>query len=395
MVDTLYAPVPPRPAPAGQQRVIEAVQSWIARGDLGRGDPLPPMRRMAESLDVDKATVCRAVASLRDRGLVHRKGKRLHVAGKAKARVDADGRAESVLANTVLVVTAADLHSGVTRRGWLGQVVEGLLGEAHARHYNAMIVHPRRIEDELAALSAARPLGIALLGVAPEARIVTRLEQAGLPLVLYGDQFEAHGHDMITPDHVQGTRDLVQWLLGRGARRILRVWSHDSRTAQRPRWLSRRDEGYQQALAEAGLPVLEAVEYVRRDLDDLDEPQRFEHRVREVAGRLVEHLAGPEPVDAIMLPTDAAVPEVAAACRLFGRTPNKDVLLAGYDNNWELCRYRAFEDTPPAATTAHDTARLGQALLQAVVERAAQPNDPPKRLTLPPAVVAVAGATNA
>jgi DNA-binding LacI/PurR family transcriptional regulator len=364
--------------------VVEAVQAWIARGDLTRGAPLPPMRRLAQTLAVDKATVCRALSSLQDDGLVRRQGRRLHVSDKAAPATDQPG----VLGNTVLIVTAADLKADQVRSSWLGKVTEGLLGEAHDQHCNAMVVHPGRLDSELPRLVAARPMGIVLLGVDRDAQTLPQLEATGLPVVLYGDEFEAHGHDMITPDHVRGTAELTRWLIEHGCRRILRVWSHRSSTRQRPIWLGHRDQGFEQAVTEAGLPLLPPVEFIRHDLAAVKE-DHFDHRVREVAGRLVEHLVGPEPVDAIVLPTDGMVPEVAAACRLFGKEPNKDVLIAGYDNDWSQAVHRDREQTPPAVTTDHDTVHLGQALMQTLLRRAKDPAAPPQRIALPPRVVEV------
>ncbi len=363
---------------------MEAVHGWINRGELTRGDALPAMRRMAETLDVDKATVCRALATLQEKGLIQRQGRRLHLSEQATTH----NESAPVLGNTVLVVTSADTHADKVRRGWLGQVIEGLLGEAHARQCNAMVVHPKRLETELGALSAARPLGFVMIGSEHNRQTCARIEEAGLPLVLYGDEFEAHGHDMITPDHVIGTRDLTRGLIERGAKRLLRLWVHRESNEERPIWLGQRDAGFEQAVREAGLEVMPPVEFRRSP------PAKgvdvFEQHVREVAGRLVEHLTGPEPIDAILVPTDGQIPEVAAACRLFGRTPNRHVLLAGYDNDWATSDFRDRDPTRPLLTTAHDTAHLGQALLRTVIERASNPNAEPKRIALPPAVVDVA-----
>lgn len=367
----------------GQGRVLHAVRGWIDAGKLRAGEPLPTVRTVAESLDVDKGTVVRAMSVLQDTGVVRRAGRRLHVA-EPQATVKDD-----VLADTILVVTGSDVRSEQHRRGWLAQIVEGLLGEAHERQCHTMLLHPDRVKAGLDRWVAARPLGVIMLGVerphGPE--VLELLERTGLPVVLYGNEFDAHGHDTVSPDHRQGTRDLTQWLIDRRCRRILRVWSHRSTTQKRPIWLGHRDEGFETAVTEAGLPLLPAVEYIRHDLSAIKD-DHFDHRVREVAGRLVEHLVGREPVDAIVVPTDGMVPEVAAACRLFGKEPNKDVLIAGYDNDWGHAPHRDREPAPPAVTTDHDTVHLGQALMQTLLQRAKNPAAPPQRIALPPKVVA-------
>ena len=51
-------------------------------------------------------------------------------------------------------------------------------------------------------------------------------------------------------------------------------------------------------------------------------------------GQLMPYLSQPRSVDAIMLTSDGVLASTAAACRLFGITPNREVLLVGYDNFW-------------------------------------------------------------
>ena len=53
--------------------------------------------------------------------------------------------------------------------------------------------------------------------------------------------------------------------------------------------------------------------------------------VRGIAGALPEHLCRADRIDALLLATDAHAVQAAAALRLFGLVPNRDVLLAGYD----------------------------------------------------------------
>ncbi|NJL30903.1 MAG: GntR family transcriptional regulator [Phycisphaerales bacterium] len=54
-------PAMPPMSRSGQLRVVQAVQHWIERGDLAPGDALPTMRTLAQTLSIDKATVCRAL----------------------------------------------------------------------------------------------------------------------------------------------------------------------------------------------------------------------------------------------------------------------------------------------------------------------------------------------
>ncbi len=49
MIETVNAPVLPRVPTSGQSRVVSAVQTWIARGELTSGEALPPMRHLAQN----------------------------------------------------------------------------------------------------------------------------------------------------------------------------------------------------------------------------------------------------------------------------------------------------------------------------------------------------------
>ena len=76
--------------------------------------------------------------------------------------------------------------------------------------------------------------------------------------------------------------------------------------------------------------------------------------VRSVAGYFVELMNAKTPPDAILTPSDRSVFGIAAALRVFGKKPNKDVALVGYDNYWADC-----PDLPPAAQKSLLSGRVG------------------------------------
>jgi DNA-binding LacI/PurR family transcriptional regulator len=139
---------------------------------------------------------------------------------------------------------------------------------------------------------------------------------------------------------------LVRALVERGCRRIVQIVAPKHRTGW---WLPRRT-GYESAAAACGIPVLPptVVPTPTHLNDPAGDEEAFADIVRHYAGYLVEHLCGDARADAILAASDASVAALAEACRLFGLEPNRDVLLAGFDNllegHWTY-RVRPFKPT--------------------------------------------------
>lgn len=69
---------------ADYRRIVDDIASRIANGELRPEDVLPSYREMADQYDVHVSTVGRAIAILRDRGLVvGHPGRDTRVAGKS------------------------------------------------------------------------------------------------------------------------------------------------------------------------------------------------------------------------------------------------------------------------------------------------------------------------
>ena len=171
-------------------------------------------------------------------------------------------------------------------------------------------------------------------------------------------------------DHELGGYELTRWLVAQGCRRILMLWPEPLEIW----WPKARLEGYRRALLELGMdpmPVQRMVPLPGDAWGEAGSPQRFEAESRYFAGYMVEHLHQGNSVDAILLPTDSHVFPVASACRLLGRVPNKDVVLAGFDNTWQQSPYRRFETAGPAVTADRLNADLGREMMRLLAARAA------------------------
>jgi DNA-binding LacI/PurR family transcriptional regulator len=367
-----------------QVKVAQSVHGWIRDGRFAPGEPLPPIRQLADDFDVNKGTVVRALNHLQKAGLVERQGRRLHV-GKAVGRDDAAAPAASPLAGTILIATTVRDGSGVHRTpGWAADVVRGVVAATQQAGRHAMVVHPEALDDaRLDSLATARPAGCILASCEPRTaqRLVQRMDQEGVQVCRFGDEVVGDDHPTVSGDHAAGAALLVHWLHDQGRRRILRYWPHAHDRQHRPPWLGRRDAGYEQAVAQLGLPCLEPVEFHRPDDSQLKGPQRFDQRARLAAGYLAPHLLGDNPVDALMAASDAQTFELAAAVRLLGKTPGRDVLITGYDDYADHADEHQFESTLPAATVSHDYIAIGRGLVSLVIDPdAGHPTEAPPQL---------------
>ncbi len=175
--------------------------------------------------------------------------------------------------------------------------------------------------------------------------------------------------DTVSSDHECGAYELTKWLISQGRRRILRLWNMQwSGPEEKREWIYHRDLGYERAMQEAGLKPLPPLE-IYGGVRGPDTPENFQQSARLLAGYLIEYLTMDEPIDAIMGINDSSVPMIAAALKIHGREPNKDILLVGYDNMWQDMVSSRWESTQPVATVDKRNLEIGSELMRLLQER--------------------------
>ena len=123
-------------------------------------------------------------------------------------------------------------------------------------------------------------------------------------------------------------------------------------------------------MREAGLEPLPAVEIFDPGYHNFNNTEEdFKLQSRLMAGYLVEHLHGPNAIDAIMAPSDAIIGHLCAALRVHGKQPNRDVLLVGYDNMWDDMETRQWEPLGPVATVDKKNLAIGAELMALLKQR--------------------------
>jgi DNA-binding LacI/PurR family transcriptional regulator len=369
----------------------------IESGVLKPGDALPPERALAEELGVARKTVRAALEDLVAQGMVE-----APAPGRRRSRVAPPTKQGKFLAHTIVLVSDLPPHAngrGISGTDAYAALCAQVTVEFQAQGLHVLRLSPERLHSEgLGPLLSQGPMGVLATARIGESAgggghaLFAECRRERVPLVCYGDTPALEGCDRVALDEAQGAADLVRWLIGHGCRRIGRFW----RVSEPHAGLAARDTGFARACAEAGVPVLPAilpprlpsVSYARQSTRE-----DFLDVVRSILGFLYEPLTRSDPIDALMVATDGQAYEVAAACRLLGKIPNREVRIVGYDNNYREVVQRQWESAGPAATIdvchealAHELARL---LLERVAGKLGP--EPQCRLVAPRLVVVEAG----
>ena len=363
-------------------RVLREVRHWIETGTLEHDQPMPSERTLAERFGVDRRTVRGALNLLSEEGLLRGNGGKLRLVVGPSRRADNSG--PGLLKDAVVVVapTVSQLSGARIAPGWSLNVVLGAVLAVREAGLDVLTVHPERFCREIAERVAAdRPHGVIVPDFNQHDRIVACAELArecGMNVVAYGDDPELATFDRVTSDHEAGAYELTRWLIGQGRRRILNVWPAPATLY----WFPERRAGYERAMREAGLPVLEPVLVPLAEGD-----HAFLSRLW--AGHLIESLQGEGAVDAIMLVSDGHSDIVADACRCFGKVPNRDVAIVGYDNYWaDLPEVPSA--TAPLATVDKLNIESGTQLVRLLLDRGAgRLPAAPQRVVVAPRLVIV------
>jgi len=376
-------------SPSG--RVMRWITESIETNRLVPGAPLPAERQLADRLHVSRTAVRAALDRLVANGLVIQPsdGRRRRVAPSAGA-----GRVHravhAMLSDTIALLStnrpASDADPPTVQiRASLAAVQQ----QIESSGYHSLLVHPARLQDRgVEALSAAGIKGLLVVDEAdtsPQVREVLKACREQIRVVVRGYGPESRRYDRVMAGHEQGTYELTRWMLARGRRRILRFW----RVTGAPPWLGLRDAGYQRAMREAGLEPLPAVR-----LPEIPPHQDAESALHDYArlyaGYLMEHVRGPEPIDAALVATDAHAYQLAASLRFLGLKPNEDVLLAGFDNLVEHLPWRQWEPAGPLVTVDKNNEESGRMMVDLLMQRlAGELPDEPQCRRAPPRLVEV------
>lgn len=361
---------PPAGEPSPRAKVIEGIHQWIEDGECKPGDPIPAERKIAERLGVSQRTVQVAMQVLLKQGIIKQ-----HTPRTRTVALDPTPKPEPPerLSKTVLCLSCYGSLFTLDYNKVKGLEHEALVHALKSVSYNNLQV-TTAYSKNFDALDIKNMLACPPAAVLTTANSLSRSnvssflnEKSPFPVILYGYRNNLP-FDAIASDHTAGGKLIAEKLLEQGHKNIIHVINDIGAPGPIPQrqWLDHRYEGYCLAMKEASMtprPIVNLAHYDR----PIKNKEELDHAIRINAGYLIEYLNGPDPVDAIMCASDSGVAVIAAACRLVGREPGKDIVITGYDNIWD---YRPKLDTyKPHLTVDKQEPEIGQALAELIVGR--------------------------
>ena len=329
---------------------------------------VPAENELGVSLSVSRSTVRTVLKQLEDEGLLRSEP------GRGRVVVD---RQSGLMKQTVVILTRDSVSAEQFRHTAAEKAVEAAISDtlrSSGRHVLAL--HGGALEGAtVQRLIAERPSGVVGDHAAAELpagqTALRQLAEAKIPVVVHGDMAVAGRFDRVVPDHEQGCYDMTRWLIGRGQRRIVRVWED----VGRPYWLKARDRGFERAMREeemdADEPLWVTCLTAAVDQEDPRAGEVFELRARQYAGFLADVVLRDPSPQVLMVMNDVSMLLAARAVRILGRTPGRDIALVGYDNFWPQSKDRRFEPYMPLATVDKHNDVIGQRLAKLLLARLA------------------------
>ena len=357
------------------------------------GTSLPGLRELSQHYGVSAPTVRIAINRLVDEGLLVVEARRgTFVASETPIPIPVHSHsrhspagASSLLGDTVLVISPLGMDSFDPARGmpigWDHGIGLAVAENVRKHDWHLMVLNFDRVHSlailhkRLTRLFVCHPAGVIFAQFFEDkevAGVVVELARRhNVPLAIYGGDPDATTFgDRVISGHAQGAYELTSWLIQvRHRRAIVFLGSGDS---NRLWWMQDRYEGYCNAMREAGLKPLPM--QIITNQSDKSTSEAFDAASRLNASCLIESILGtgkrtPTPCDAFLVLSDGDCFSVAAAIRLFGKEPNRDIDIVGYDNYWFTSGERIWESSVPLATVDKQNRRVGEELVDLIAER--------------------------
>ena len=365
---------------SARAKVSRWLEEAISSGSIPRGGEIPSERELAKALGVAKNTVSAAIEEAVRRGLVvSREGSRKRYAGTLGG--------DSLASSAVFVLARQIPYPDIaTAPSWSDSFLALDVVRSLSRLGRPVTLYTTQSlpAGGLDAIVEAHPSGMVVTGsvmrdpVALEA--LRRCRESGIPAVAYGNSPELRGYDRAYSDHRTGSRELTRWLLARGCRRIVPFLPF----APTEFWGQERIAGYEEAMREAGLEPAPCKVFGTSllGLHQISENFQVFKSLAVAALVALKRDFGGEWPDALLCLNDDWTWSAQCAIQELGLVPNRDILVAGYDNMVRKPNFEPFEIPPPIVTIDKHNELASEGLASLLLARMAGtlPPEPQARI---------------
>ncbi|MCK6628869.1 MAG: LacI family transcriptional regulator [Anaerolineae bacterium] len=305
------------------------------------------IKDIAKAVDISYSTVSRALnnsprVKLETRELIQRKAVEMGYLPSAIARSLVTRRTNTI---GVVVTKITDL--------FFAEVIQGIEETAVNRGYSVILTNSDgRPDYELAAIQTLRERrvdGIILVAACASTEAKQRLfasPEVETPIVIINNVHQQHVGYSVETDNVGGGWAATQHLLDLGHRRIAYIAGPSSE------WDSvERQQGYEQALQQAGLPLDPAL------------IARGNNFAQGGLTAMQQLLALPDPPTAVFCYNDVTALGAMRATYAVGRRIPQDLSIVGFD---DIALAPYFE--PPLTTVAQAKREMGEKAVQMVLD---------------------------
>ena len=360
------------------ERALNTLRQWLKDKVVDADDSFPSEEALATRLRISRGTVRKVLRVLEEEALIH-------VERTRGRRVRSEGEVSQGRAAKAIVVLGTSWRSQSNIEELEGSVEDSCVHTFRDQGQPVLLIDAQHAAPEQALrVLGHKPLGVVLTQYVAEIprwrALMAEWRSGGVPVVAHGNEPALAAFDRVCSDHRMGAYELTKRLIAQGRRKIVQVWTLPEAwfaepkifAAGRPYWLIERERGYREAMTEAGLPVLPAVNVPnmpeRSGIPDL---ANLETRARCCLGFLFQVLKEKNPVDAILALNDAAVFPVASACQMLDRRVPEQTAIAGFDATWHTYWEWGATGLQPQLTVKKHNYAVGRAMAELLLERVA------------------------
>lgn len=349
-------------------KIAVDIRNKVEEGIYKADEKLPTEHVLTSIYGASRPTVRAALELLENEGIIFKNASRARIVQPGFSK---QSGAKTLLQRTIVVVSNTDeLSANHVEPGWQDQLVKGVKDTIASLGLHMLTLAPDSVEPSMVEeFSVNNIYGMIFLHPpnrgGKDLQLAKALMEQNIPVVFYSDSDKYSSFDTVFSDHENGSYQLTKYLIEQGYKSILRIFPQEITPKELPHWLEMRQAGFEKAMNEANLPVLPLFCF-KASGKEPGTQEDFDFFAHAFAGYILKQFQEFPEIDAIITPSDGINFQTAAACRILGKEPGKDIAIVGYDNYWAGCGERRFEKYIPPVTVDKQNFLIGGALVNTI-----------------------------